>query len=145
MSEAVARLVYALRFHRPPNEKPTLAPGLSLVTRLEGGRLRSELEPLPGEQATLELEYRLNHDGTLFFEWGSVRFGDGGLDFEGIGAGTLLAPPDPDGFSHGTIAYRVTAGHGPLTGAEGVISSNFLVDLDTEELIDTHLGVIRLP
>ena len=32
-----------------------------------------------------------------------------------------------------------------LTDATGIIDSNFLVNLTTSELIDTHLGIIRTP
>jgi hypothetical protein len=145
---AVNRLTYVLRFHRPPKGSAATAPGLTVTTRLEGGTVASELTPLAGAEATLALKYAVNRDGTLFFEWGSVTFGDqpaSSLSFSSIGAGTLAAQPDADGFSHGTVAYSVDDGTGALAGARGVINSNFLVDLDTDELIDTHLGIVRLP
>jgi hypothetical protein len=56
-----------------------------------------------------------------------------------------LLPPGRDGFSHGKIAYSVEGGSGALQGAQGIIDSNFLVNLQTDELVDTHLGIIRLP
>lgn len=108
----------------------------------------SELAPIAGDEAVLDLTYVLNHDGTLFFEWGKVSFGDASassLSFSSVGAGTLPGPPDPDGFSQGTVVYAVDGGTGELDGARGAITSNFLVDLKTEELVDTHLGVVRLP
>ena len=142
------RLIYVLRFHRPAKGAPATAPGLTVTTRLIDGRFASKLEPLPGAQATLDLHYRLNKQGTLFFEWGSVTFGDAQastLSFSSIGAGALPGPPEEDGFSHGTVMYTVDGGTGALDGARGAITSNFLLDLTTEELIDTHLGIIRLP
>jgi hypothetical protein len=142
------RLTYVLRFHRPASGAPVTAPGLTVTTRLEDGGFVSQMEPLAGAQATLDLTYALNNDGTLFFEWGRVTFGDtqaSSLTFSSIGAGALLGPPDDDGFSHGTVMYTVDGGSGALDGARGAITSNFLVDLATEELIDTHLGIVRLP
>jgi len=144
----VNRLTYVLRFHRPPHGAAATAPGLNVTTRLEAGGFDSDLEPLPGGEATLDLKYALNRDGTLFFEWGSVTFGGASassLSFSSIGAGVLTGSPDADGFSHGTVMYTVDGGTGAFEGATGAITSNFLVDLDTEELVDTHLGLIRLP
>ena len=115
---------------------------------LENGSFATEVEELAGAAAALDLKYSLNNDGTLFFEWGSVTFGDASassVSFSSIGAGVLPRPPDDDGFSHGTVMYTVDDGTGALAGARGAITSNFLVDLDTDELIDTHLGLIRLP
>jgi len=43
------------------------------------------------------------------------------------------------------VAYRIDEGTGMLTDATGIIDSNFLVNLTTSELIDTHLGIIRTP
>jgi hypothetical protein len=70
--------------------------------------------------------------------------GSSSLTFSSIGAGTLL-PAGPDGFSHGTIAYGIESGSGAFEGAQGIIDSNFLINLETNELLDTHLGIIRLP
>ncbi|MDQ6779317.1 MAG: hypothetical protein M3071_24525 [Actinomycetota bacterium] len=128
------RLTYVLQFHR-------------LTTRIEGGSIDATLEPVPGDAAVLALSYTLNHDGKLFFESRSVTFGGPGsssLSFSSIGAGSLLGAPDSDGFSHGVVAWAIESGTGAFAGASGAISSNFLVNLDTEELIDTDVGVIRL-
>jgi hypothetical protein len=147
------RLIYSLQFHRPPkgdgsDDAPTVARGLQLTTRIAGGLIEPTLEALPGEQALLDLQYTLNHDGTLFFESGTVTFGDSelaSLSFSSIGTGSLLGGCDSDGFSHGVVAWEVESGTGALEGASGAISSNFLVNLQTDELLDTHLGVVRLP
>jgi hypothetical protein len=146
------RLTYALQFHRaagePPSEPPTTATGLELKTAIAGGTIDPQLSALPGEEALLELAYRLNHDGTLFFEWGTVTFGAPGsssLSFSSVGAGALLGAPASDGFSHGVVAYSIDSGTGAFAGAGGAITSNFLVNLETNELFDSHLGVIELP
>jgi hypothetical protein len=49
------------------------------------------------------------------------------------------------GFSHGVVAYSIDSGTGALAGAGGAITSNFLVNLETNELIDMQLGVVILP
>lgn len=147
----VERLTYVLRFHRPPTaagalENPTTATGLALKTCLQASGVSSDFKPLHGATATLELQFALNDDKTQFFEWGGVAFGDDAasrLTFSGVGAGTI-GPADTDGFSHGTMMYVVRSGQGRLEGATGRITSNFLIDFDTNELIDMQLGIIRL-
>jgi hypothetical protein len=52
---------------------------------------------------------------------------------------------DPEGLSHGTAMYRIIGPTGRLAGATGAISSNFLVNLRTNDRIDTHLGIVRRP
>jgi hypothetical protein len=47
----------------------------------------------------------------------------------------MLGPPEDDGFSHGAVLWRVSGGTAAFTGASAAISSNFLVNLDTEELL----------
>lgn len=146
------RLTYVLRFHRPAAaegapEPPTTGPGLSVTTTIADGTIGSRLEALDGDEATLALQYQVGATGTQFVESGTLTFGDAqasSLTFAWLNAGTLLAA-DPDGFSHGAIAYGISAGTGALAGASGIITSNFLVDLQTNELWDTHLGIILLP
>ena len=41
--------------------------------------------------------------------------------------------------------WNVESGTGFFEGATGVISSNFRVNPDTEQLIDDQLGFIQLP
>ena len=126
---------------------PATAGGLVAETQLSDAGVTSTLTDLDDVTATLDLTYTLNHDGSLFFEWGNVTFGDGArssLTFASIGAGTIGAP-DVDGFSHGTIMSSLQAGSGQFDGATGLITSNFLADVNTNELIDVHLAVIRLP
>jgi hypothetical protein len=147
-------VTYALQFHRPAkgsggSEQPTLAPGLRVTTLVEHGTLSSQLERLSGDRAVVHLSYTLNHDKTLFFESGTIVFGSepgaSTLEFSSVGAGTLLGPPGPDGFTHGVVVWKIDRGTGALSDATGAISSNFLVNLETDELIDSHLGVVHLP
>jgi hypothetical protein len=148
------RLDYVLQFRRAAKSPadpspPTVASGVQVRSTVGGGTVISQWEDLPGDQAVLDTSYATDEgNGLLFLEWGAVTFGPPGassLEFSSISAGVLLGPPDPDGFSQGTVMWRVTAGTGELEGARGAIVSNFLVDLATEELVDNHLGLIALP
>ena len=141
------RLTYVLRFNKPSagDAAATTAPGTVVTTSLGPDGVRSDFAPIDGGLATLDLTYTQNGDQTLFFEWGTLTFDDerkSSLTFSSIGAGTI-GPADIDGFQHGTVMYSVDSGSGQFDGATGLITSNFLVNGDT--LIDTHLGIIRLP
>ena len=151
VTRAMQRLTYVLRFHRPPSdggaEAATTAQGTVVTTHIKATGVTSQVAPIDGGTATLDLQYAQNGDQTLFFEWGTVTFDDdaaSSLMFASIGAGTIGAA-DVDGFSHGTVMYCVDAGTGQFEGATGLITSNFLVDTTTNELVDTQLGIIRLP
>jgi hypothetical protein len=90
----------------------------------------------------------LNHDQTMFFEWGSISFGEklGELQFESIGAGYVLGNLDPSQqFNLGVVMWRVTGGSGFFAGATGAITSNFLIDLQSGELVDNQIHMIYLP
>lgn len=130
-------LTYALQFHRPPKasggeERLTAAPGLRATTSLEDGLISSRLDPLPGDLAVYESSF-----GT---DPGASR-----LTFSSLGAGSLLEPPGADGFSRGVAMWKIGSGTGAFAGAAGAITSNFLINLETDELVDSHLGVVRLP
>ena len=144
------RLAYALRFHRPPKtaaapEPVATAPSAAMTTAISDGDVRATLSAIPGGEAVLGTHYRLNHDGSMFFEWGTIDFGGAGLRFGSVGAGTMLGPAAADGFSHGVVLWRVESGWGAFEGATGAITSNFLVALETQELIDYQFHVIQLP
>lgn len=148
------RMTYVLQFNRPPGhdksapEPPTTATELTVTTQVKGEELHWELIPGASDAASLTLSFRLDCDNVHFIEWGTVTFADeaaSSLTFHSIDRGYLDPVADPDGFSHGTVSYRIISATGKLTGATGAITSNFLVNLETNELIDTHLGVVLLP
>lgn len=144
-------LTYVLRFHRPPSkngtEQPATAPSLHMTTLLGPHGVSSQIEQLAGSSATLENQFALSHDQTMFFEWGAITFAAGAtLTFESVGAGYLLGNLDPTrNFSLGTVMWRVTGGTGFFSGATGAITSNFLIDLQSTELVDNQFHVIYLP
>jgi hypothetical protein len=146
------QLIYALQFRRPPKsspgatEIPARATSMSITTSISDAGVKAGIEQVAGESATLENQFQLNKDGLLFFEQGTITFGAGAgkLNFSSIGVGQLLDCADPK-YKAGTVMWKVDSGEGFFAGATGAITSNFLVDLKTEELIDNHLGVIYLP
>ena len=155
--DPVSRLTYVLQFHRPPDSgtepdatdgaPPTVAKGLTVSTRLTDSGFDCSQQNIDGGTATLDLNFTTNQEGTLFFEWGSLTVGSASgpsLTFRSTGAGQLSPTPDGDGFSHGTVMYEVTGGTGMFENAQGFITSNFLVNLTTNELLDTHLGILSL-
>lgn len=146
------RLTYVLQFHRPASsggeEPPTTGPGAVVTTRIRPSGLHGELKPLDGREATLDLTFAQPQDKTLFYESGTLSVGDdedSTLTFSSIGAGTIDTSAGKDGFTHGTVMYAIESGSGRLEGAGGRITSNFLIDLGSGELIDTHLGIVNLP
>ena len=153
----VSRLTYVLQFHRPADSgtdpgaaggaPPTVAKGVNVSTRLTETGFDCSQQDIDGDTATLDLTFTTNQEGTLFFEWGSLTVGSScgpTLTFRSTGAGQLSPTADGDGFSHGTVMYEVTGGTGMFEQAQGFITSNFLVNLTTNELFDTHLGVLQL-
>lgn len=151
-------LTYVLRFHRGPNPNPksksdgpqpqAIAQSLQMTTVLDSNGVTATSQTVPGDIAVMTNSFALDNSGQLFFEWGTITFlGSAGstLAFSSIGAGTLLGPPNADGFSHGVVMWKVDSGTGAFAGATGAITSNFLVNLDTEELIDNQLHLIYLP
>ena len=141
------RLAYALRFERAAGAASTPGPSVRMTAQIGAGEVTPSIEPIDGDQALLDTQYRMDpKDGTLFFEWGTIDFGSGSeLSFTSVGEGTILGSPGDDGFSHGVVLWRITGGKGAFAGAAGAISSNFLVNLETEELIDYQFHLLELP
>lgn len=144
------QLTYYLQFIRPagsPEGAVATAYGNTLTTTI-GAPVDGCLALLPGSTATMKNTAVLNADSTLFFENGSIQFGDGptSLTFVSIGAGAVLGQPDPSSpLLHGTVMWKVTEGSGQLSGVSGAIVSNFLVDPATNQLIDNQLHMLWLP
>src|ERR1700683_1374409 len=96
-------LTFYLQFRRPPKapgaaeDPPAVASSAMQSTVIGQSGVSASLAPLPGLSARLDNSFTLNQDGTLFFEWGTVTFGESGdkLTFASIGPGYLLGQPDP--------------------------------------------------
>jgi hypothetical protein len=146
-------LTFYLQFHRPPkapgaDEAPAIASSATLSTMIGKSGVTASLTPLPGLTARLDNSFTLNQDGTLFFEWGTVTFGEHGdqIAFSSVGPGYLLGQPDPSSpMQQGTVMWKITGGSGFFAGATGAIVSNFLVNPATGELTDNHAYLVYLP
>jgi hypothetical protein len=80
-------------------------------------------------------------DERSFRMTGEIRLGDeGSLCFRSLGSGRLEPAAEP-GLRHGTAVLEVCGGTGRLAGANGRITSNFVVT-DDGEITDHQLGVV---
>lgn len=147
-------LTYALRFYRGPKsdgpepQPQAIAQSFQITTVLDSNGVTATSQTVPGDIAVMTNWLALDKSGQLFFEWGTITFlGSAGstLAFSSIGAGTLLGPANADGFSHGVVMWKVDSGTGAFAGATGAITTNFLVNIVTQELIDNQLHLIYLP
>ena len=134
--------------YEPVHEPPAYGSGLSVTTRITEGSVSAEEAPVPGDQAVLDVTVTQQSD-TTFSESGTITFQGASppstLSFSSIGTGTLLAPIRDSGLTHGVVNWKIDSGTGAFAGATGAISSNFLVDLASDELLDTHLALVWLP
>jgi len=142
------RIVYALWFYRPPGGKetdPAFGRGALMRTQIEPDGIHAQTDALPGEMAEFRSTVTIvsDKDGT-FLEQGSVRFGTAGsIEFSTIGLGMLRQSQDGN-LTPGSVMWQIDSGDGVFAGVYGTITSNFLVSLQTNELIDHHVGVIYL-
>jgi hypothetical protein len=81
---------------------------------------------------------------STFDETGTISVGDGELDVETVGEGTLGPSADPD-WLQGAVVWRVTAGRGRFEGAAGTITSNFLLSPSTGQVDDRQTAVLFVP
>ena len=79
-----------------------------------------------------------------FAETGTIRYGDGEVDIVAAGEGTI-GPAADSRYMHGAVVWSVIAGRGDLTGATGLITSNFVIDTTTGEHDDDQVAVLYLP
>jgi hypothetical protein len=91
----------------------------------------------------------LNHvvftGASTFTERGTISFdGEGELDVDTVGEGTLGPSPEAD-VLHGAVIWRVAAGRGRFDGASGLITSNFLLRSDTGAFDERQVAVVFLP
>lgn len=147
------RLTYALQFYRPPGsakDAPLLASNISITTVITDAGVTATIDPLSqNPTASMQVQPEFNPDGS-FTETGTITFGDPAannlLKFSTIRLGQLnpdLCPEDP--YTSGTVMWRIDEGTGFFAEATGAITSNFLVDKSTNELIAYQFGVIHLP
>lgn len=147
------RLTYVLQFKRAPksagNESPqAIAQSVRFTTIIGTDEVTGEIEVVYGGSAVMVNEATVDPGGQTFTEKGTITFGEGGgfgsFSFSSVGKGYLLDCAEKP-FNVGMVMWQIESGEGFFAGATGTITSNFLIDLNTEELIDHHFGLIYLP
>jgi hypothetical protein len=145
-------LVFALEFRGRGENLPgsttkrrarTSAPSQTLSTILGPEGVFGAIEPMTGEQATLEARVERFGDGT-FTEEGQITYGSAGkVTFTTQGRGWVAPAPTP-GAVYGAVVWTVTGGDGRFAGARGLITSNFAVSA-TGDVVDHHVARLLLP
>ena len=140
-------LVFALEFRgkaRPvlemegAREARTTASTEGLVTFSGGEWLRVHMKAAEGESAVLEARVQRYPDGT-FVEEGTITYGTAGtLSFETVGRG-WVEPSPVSGTMRGAVVWTIVQGTGALTGATGLIASNFVANADGD-VVDNHVA-----
>jgi hypothetical protein len=134
------RLVISTHFQgeaaEPSGEPPTTDPSATSVSLLVDG-------PLEVTDASYENHVVFTGPST-FTETGTVRYDDGEIDVDTVGEGTLNPSPE-GGIMQGAVVWRVTAARGSLEGAQGLITSNFLLDPSTGRVEDQQVAVLFVP
>src|SRR5262249_20855610 len=109
----------------PPPAARNAAPRPPPRNQLQASAPPPAPQRLAGEVAVLDWTVERSPDGS-FVESGTIAYGAfGTLTFETVGRGTV-GPSPLDGWVHGAVMWKVTAGTGHLVGARGLITSNFV-------------------
>ena len=121
----------------------TAAPSQAQSTLIGPEGVFGAVEPLAGEQATLEARVERFGDGT-FVEEGEIVYGSAGkITFTTQGRGWVAPAPTP-GAVYGAVVWTVTGGAGRFAGARGLITSNFAVSA-SGDVVDHHVARILVP
>jgi hypothetical protein len=110
--------------------------GVGTVTLLDG-----DPSGVPTE-ASYETHVTLTGD-TSFIEEGEMAFDYGTLSLSTVGAG-ILEPSGEEGLSKGAVTFEVV-GAGRLSGASGLLSSNFEFRTDTGTAVEHQVVRLFLP
>ena len=135
---------YLLRFEREQSGKPTAGEAKQLS---QNAGLEQQLSGAVSYDST----FTMNPDGIRFQESGTITFeGTGGphtLSFGSVGDGLLFPAlkSAATGMTPGTVMWSIGGGTGVFDGAQGTITSNFRVNIDTEALRDDQVAWIVLP
>jgi hypothetical protein len=156
----MSQIIYTTQFEgelspvgtSPNVMKATLGTSCICVTVVEPNGLQTPLEPALGEQASFESDVTFlggfeSPEGTSageagFKETGLITFGGGEhqLRFSTIGQGYIGPSADPH-LRQGAVIWQIESGEGLFKGAQGLITSNFIIS-DAGEVTDHHTGVI---
>jgi hypothetical protein len=155
------QISYTMQFKgevRPVGTSPnvmkvtTVAVSCMYTTVVGPHGVQATIESAVGEQATFESEMTFlggfeSSEGTSageggFKETGMITFGEGEhlLRFSTIGQG-YIGPSAELNLRQGAVMWQVESGEGQFKGAQGLITSNFIIS-DTGEVTDHHMGII---
>ena len=136
------RLTLLLRFElqaTPPMGDPPsfdISSGQATVTLLEGD----------GARVPSEVSYKTHvttTGATSFVEDGEMALDYGALALSTVGAG-VLEPTEQQGISRGAVIFRI-AGTGGLSGAAGLVTSNFEFNTGTGAAVEHQVLRLSLP
>ncbi len=126
-----------------PRRARTTAPSQISRTMLGADAIEAGVEPVAGETAVLDSTVERFPDGS-FVEEGTISYGRvGAVSFSTVGRGTV-GPSPADGWVHGAVMWIVTGGEGRLTGARGLITSNFVASAQGD-VVDNQIARLYLP
>jgi hypothetical protein len=121
----------------------TTAPSQLFETVLGADGVHTRIGQVGGDVAVLESRVERSGDGS-FVEDGTITYGRAGsVSFDTIGRG-WVGPSAIPGLVHGGVVWRITGGSGALSGARGIITSNFTVNGDGD-VVDDHVARLFLP
>jgi hypothetical protein len=145
-------LVFALEFRGsaapvPGSDKKlqakTSAGSQTLRSVLKADGIQASVEAAGGGSASFESEVEIVDEG-MFVESGTIRYGDAGkVTFRTVGRGTLGPSPLAE-VQRGAVIWEVTGGEGSLSGARGLITSNFTVGAQGE-VVDDQFARLFVP
>jgi hypothetical protein len=156
----MSQIVYTMQFKgeltplgtSPNVMKATMIAHSVCLTVAEHTGLQAILEPATGKQTTFESDVTFlggfeSSEVTSageggFKETGMITFGEGEhrLRFSTIGQGYIGPSAEPN-LKQGAVMWQVEGGEGWFKGAQGLITSNFIIS-DAGEVTDHHTGVL---
>jgi hypothetical protein len=141
----MGRLVMLVRFKdqaTPPEGNP---PSFSVHGESEEVRLLDGDRGLVPPTLVFDTEVRVTGE-TSFDEDGVITFGDPSdrVRVKTVGEGTLR-PSAEEGLHEGSVIWGIEEGEGRLSGVSGLITSNFMVRMETGEVEEQQVIALSIP
>jgi hypothetical protein len=165
------QITYTMRFHRAPEKKTAsrkkasapapdpfpatwMGPDKASLVDLRiiedtadptGARFAATMRDALFESYVLMAEMAPDGMSGSFLEQCRISGAQGSLSCKSTRLGTFTSIAGAASSQAGSVIWQITGGAGDLDGVTGTITSNFLLLLDGEELVDNHLGILFLP
>jgi len=141
----MARLLMFARFKdqaAPPEGDP---PRFTVHGESEEIRVLEGDRSLIGDHAIFDTEVTTTSE-TTFDERGVMKFGgdSDSIRFTTVGEGTLT-PSAEKGLHEGSVIWRIGEGEGRFRGASGLITSNFMLRMESGEVQENQVIAVSLP